>query len=436
MSSSLMHGGPRRLTTLGDGLTVSGKMTGTVFLNTGVKTKTPKRIALNDTIHAPSLDNKLVSCSALNRDGYDVSFSNGKCYISRPGDVICTGELRGGLYVLSNVTIAGSDRLASENPVGERLWHYCFGHTNVETLKQMARKETVRGLDFNAKPEQGASCVPCTLGKQSRLSSKGRSKKPLAPGEIFYSDVCGALPVQSIGGNKYFVTFTDAMSSYKTVRVMQTNADVLGEFLSVHIQFEHKYGYKIKLLYSDNGDEYLTLQDNLYGQGIGWDYSAPYSLQQNGVAERLNRTPLETARTILQHSGIPDWFWGEAVTTAAELQNMVGTRSLDRKTPSKLLTSNRPFVGILRTFGCGAWTLVSKRKKLDPKARRGIVLRSLPRGVYRVWYIRKQRIVHVRHVRVNVLQNNGTSMVLRKFVKLWSNGAILKHHIYMMICLL
>lgn len=158
---------------------------------------------------------------------------------------------------------------------------------------------------------------------------------------------------------------------------------------------------KLKLLYSDNGGEYVALQDNLDQQGIEWEYCAPYTPQQNGVAERLNRTLMETARTILQQSGLPDRFWGEAVSTAASLRNITGTRAHDGKTPVEVLSGVRPFVGNLRTFGCEVWMLVSKRKKLDPKARRGILLQSLPRRNYRVWDIEKGNICHVRHVRVN-----------------------------------
>lgn len=87
----------------------------------------------------------------------------------------------------------------------------------------------------------------------------------------------------------------------------------------------------MKLSYSDIGGEYLSLQDNLDEQGIEWEYSAPYTPQQNGVAERLNRTLLETARTILQHSGLTDRFWAEAVSTAAELGNVIGTESLKER---------------------------------------------------------------------------------------------------------
>lgn len=247
MFSRLKKDGSHRVITLGDGRTVSAKMTGSVFIQTRVGEQGQKGLVLNDALYVPSLDSNLVSCSALDKDGYDVNFADGKCTISRDDELICTGVLRDGLYFLSNVIVGGEHaNVAAEMIDGERLWHDRFGHTNVTMIKEMARKETVVGLDFNVKPEAGVVCVPCTLGKQTRLNLRGRSKKSLTPGEVFYTDVCGPLPVKSIGGNNYFVTFTDAMSSYKTVRIVEAKSNVLEAFLSVQRLFERKNDCKVK----------------------------------------------------------------------------------------------------------------------------------------------------------------------------------------------
>ena len=67
----------------------------------------------------------------------------------------------------------------------------------------------------------------------------------------------------------------------------------------------------------------------------------------------------------------------------------------------KILTSKVPYVGHLRCFGCEVWSFTSKRKKLDSKSRRCILLRSLPHRNYRVWDINSGRLYHVRHVKIN-----------------------------------
>ena len=60
-------------------------------------------------------------------------------------------------------------------------------------------------------------CETCQFGKQARNpfpKEAVRSQKVL---EIVHSDVCGSMPVNSVGGNKYFVTFTDDCTRYLSV---------------------------------------------------------------------------------------------------------------------------------------------------------------------------------------------------------------------------
>lgn len=81
---------------------------------------------------------------------------------------------------------------------------------------------------------------------------------------------------------------------------------VLSCFQIVRAKLERKINCLIKASYSDNGGEYDTLQQKLENPGIKWECCAPYTPRQNIVAERLNRTVMETARTLLIHTGLLD----------------------------------------------------------------------------------------------------------------------------------
>ena len=142
-----------------------------------------------------------------------------------------------------------------------------------------------------------------------------------------FTDVCGPLPVESMSGKRYFDTFTDSFSSFKEVALMENKHETRESFIRFEAKFERKNDCNIKLVYSDSGGEYRGLVDYLSAKGIEWEPSAPYTSQQNGVAERLNRTIMESARTMLNQAGLPDKFWGEAVCTAVELRNITGTKS-------------------------------------------------------------------------------------------------------------
>lgn len=124
--------------------------------------------------------------------------------------------------------------------------------------------------------------------------------------------------------------------------------------------------------------------------GILLNYTVPYTPEQNGIAERYNRTILEKTR-----SG--------AVQTANYLLNRSPTRALTNerhlKTPAELWYGKKPNLKYIRVFGCSAYYHVPKenRKKLDEKAIKSILMGYAPNG-YRLWDPEKQRIVISRDV--------------------------------------
>ncbi|MBO1694889.1 hypothetical protein, partial [Bacteroides uniformis] len=104
--------------------------------------------------------------------------------------------------------------------------------------------------------------------------------------------------------------------------------------------------------------------------------TTPYTPQQNGVAERMNRTLMEKARNMLSGTGLGQEFWVEAVETGCYLVNRSPSSSLEDKTPHEVWTGKKPSISHLRVFGCDAYVHVPKEKrtKLDNKSKRCIVI--------------------------------------------------------------
>jgi hypothetical protein len=144
---------------------------------------------------------------------------------------------------------------------------------------------------------------------------------------------------------------------------------VLKKFLS---RSQNEFNVKIKKIRSDNGSEFKNTQvdDFLDEEGIKHEFSAPYAPQQNGVAERKNRTLIEMARTMLDEYKTSDRFWAEAVNTACHAINRLYLHRLLKKTPYELLTGNKPNVSYFRVFGSKCYILNKKAKssKFAPKA--------------------------------------------------------------------
>jgi len=103
--------------------------------------------------------------------------------------------------------------------------------------------------------------------------------------------------------------------------------------------------------------------------GIQHQTSTPYTPQQNGVAERANRTLMEMARVMLHAQGLPYDLWAEAVLNVAYIRNRCPTNAVASMTPQQAWSGRRPNIGHMHIFGCIAYALdlSPKCSKLDAK---------------------------------------------------------------------
>ena len=127
---------------------------------------------------------------------------------------------------------------------------------------------------------------------------------------------------------------------------------------------------------SDNGSEFknYTLNDFLSEEGIRHQYSAAYTPQQNGVAERKNRTLMDMARSMLAEYKSPYNFWAEAISTTCHSANRLYLRKGLDKTPYEILTGNKPNISYFKVFGCKCFYLIKgvRLSKFHSKALEGI----------------------------------------------------------------
>ena len=119
---------------------------------------------------------------------------------------------------------------------------------------------------------------------------------------------------------------------------------------------------KLKCSRSDNGAEFKSNEFVIFfrQRGILHEFTAPQSLEQNGIAERMNRTIQERAATMLKHSGLSDGFWAEALLITVHIINLSPSRPLGFMFPQELWSGKTPDYGKLRILGCEAYTLLPK----------------------------------------------------------------------------
>ena len=216
---------------------------------------------------------------------------------------------------------------------------------------------------------------------------------------MVHSDVCGPMPHQSLGGASYFVSFIDDSTRKVWAYPIRTKDRVFSIFNDWLAMVEHQTGRKLKCLRTDNGGEFKSEEfvKFCWERGMRREYTAPYSLEQNGIAERMNRTIQERVVSMLQHSGLSDGFWAEALLTAVDIINMSPSRPLGLKIPQEIWTGRKPNYDKLRIFGCEAYALIPKddRRKLEPRSRKCVFLGYGPDGEigYRLWDPEHRQIV-------------------------------------------
>ncbi|KAI5333988.1 hypothetical protein L3X38_024121 [Prunus dulcis] len=318
---------------------------------------------IHEVLLVPGLDENLLSVGQMMEHGYYVLFGGNMAIIFDDGSLnnVVAKVVMGGnrCFPLSLESMTPTVRKVSVIE-DSWIWRRRLGHLNFVSMKKMQHMEMVTGLPVLT--EMKDVCEGCVSGKHHREKfNKEEAWGASCPLELVHTDLCGPMQNETIGGNS------------------------------------------LKKLRSDRGVEYTSheFQDFCASIGMERQLTIAYSPQQNGVAERRNRTICEMARSMMTEKGIPVIFWAEAVSTAVYLQNRCFTTFVSRKTPFEAFTGRKPGIKHLKVFGCICYIHVPSplRQKFDDKARKGVFVGygSCEKG-YRVYDLQSKKIVLSRSV--------------------------------------
>ena len=381
--------------TLGDGRDLHAVGRGNVVLTMNLPQDKTESCTLHDVLLVPDLAYNLVSVTAASKKGKVTTFSEMKCEIrDSKSKLVATGHRDGSLYYLDHGGPIHKACSSSNHSTKETNWHHRFGHLGFTGMQALSKDKMVTGLDFDWK-KKSSFCESCVEGKIHRLPfQRSHAKRTDNALELVHSDVCGKIGTQSLGGGEYFVTFVDHHTRHVWVYILKHKGEVFQRFQEWKALVEKSSGRKVKALRSDNGGEYTSTEFTSYLIKEGIKHELTYT----GVAERLNRTLVESVRTMLADSRLPHRFWAEALSTAVYLRNRSPTKALEWITPCEAWSGAKPDVGTLRIFGCSAYAHVPKveRRKLDSKTRKCVLLGyGTDQKGYR---LQRMRIIHSRDV--------------------------------------
>lgn len=367
-----------------NGQVVDVKGKGTVRIEVMNKFDEQNVVVLNDVLWAPSIKTDLISVNKLNEKGCDVLFSKDKrCEISFNGKQVAVGLSRGGLRRLKETNralIAGTDNKIEENTESGNSgcihkWHRILGHRDIKVVKTLSKFGHVKGVKIIPCTDECKDCDDkcrvCLQGKMMRIKFPENAQRTENMLDLIHSDVCGPMKTASASGKRYILTLIDDFSRFTVIHLLEKKSEVFQKFKEYVEMVKTMFGKKPKYIRSDRGGEYVNKEFHAYlkQEGIQQQRTAPYTPQQNGVAERKNRTLVEMARCMLIDAGMPHIFWAEAVVAANYTQNRLPGRSI-LTTPFESWFGCKPKLDHMRVFGseCYVWISPQKRHKLENKS--------------------------------------------------------------------
>ncbi len=329
-------------------------------------------LSFNQVNYVDNLDYNLLSVSQICDNKYSTLFDDSACYVLKPGFtipkewILLTAPRVKDVYLLdmnSESSLSVESCLISKASDSDSiLWHRRMGHVNFNNMNALVKNENVFGLP-NKLFANTDLCVACQKGKQHKSSHKIKKINTIdTPLQLLHMDLFGPVNTLSIGRKAYCLVITDDFSHFTWVFFLKLKSET-ADIIKCHIlKIENLSNHKVKTIRCDNGTEFrnTNLDSFCENKGIYRQYSAARTPQQNGVAERRNRTLIEAARTMLADSQLPVTFWAEAVNTACYVQNRVLIVKSKSKTPYELYVGRKPNINFLKPFGCQCTILKQK----------------------------------------------------------------------------
>ncbi|KAJ9523902.1 hypothetical protein QJQ45_020097, partial [Haematococcus lacustris] len=345
------------------------------------------QMELQDVLWAPEASTNYFSTLAAAQKGWEIRQSADSITMQSSKGEVVKGKVVGRQYQLSGS--AQPAVVACEPPasaqavtaVTPQLLHERLGHLSYRAMGDMISKGMVEGVELSAGQCRAAGsgvCPGCAAGKLHRRVADtlpSLAARVAAPCDLVHTDVCGPLRIPNAAGYCFVLTFLDEHSGLSLIALLKAKSEVPAAIRDAVEWFETQGGRKVKVLRSDRGTEYVNqaVREFLSGKGIIHQQTAPYSPQQNGSAERLNRTLFEKGRCLLYSSGLSVNFWPYALRFANYVRNLSLVRG-KAGTPWELFWGVRPDLSALRVFGARAYAHVPEhmRSKLGSKAVQGV----------------------------------------------------------------
>ena len=330
-----------------------------------------RKLHLEGVLFVPTLRVNILSIGKLDDDGYTSTLGGGILSIfDNRGELFAKVRKSTGSMYLIELCVPDQCHVTREEQEAVWLWHLRLCHQNFRKIDDMRRVEMVNGLPNIQFSDR--LCRSCVAGKQKRSpfpdKSNFRASRKL---QLIHGDICGPMKPSTVGGRRYFFLLIDDYSRLMWVAFLRDKSDAFYHFKKFKKLAESESEEDIKCFRTNRGGEFNSEVFNAYCEesDIKRQLTAPYSPQQNGVAERKNRTIMSCVRSMLKEKKLPLELWAEAVNTCVYVLNRSHTKSLENSTPYERWSGKKPNIDHLRVFGSVVHVKTTKRvSKLEDRS--------------------------------------------------------------------
>jgi Reverse transcriptase (RNA-dependent DNA polymerase)/GAG-pre-integrase domain len=316
------------------------------------------------------------------------------------------------MKVINHGDTSGDERIGAlkAKTIDLQLWHRRLGHFNTDSVKQALKHGS--SDDAHIKFTTNATntiCDTCAVNKSHKRSfstyKHNRSERAFALVYTDIQDVSGKTKAKTHAGYRHIVLFIDDYTRYMWIRLLKHKSEALKALIWFNTDIVKAHGARLQCIQPDNAGEYTSEAFKEYrnNNAINYRYSAPYSPEQNGIAERAWRTITNATRCMLKGvSTVNSKYWGHAAVTAVYIKNRLPNKKHGGKLSSyEVLERKKPTISHIRTFGAIAY--VHRHRdihKLDDRAWKGILVgydeHSTCYLVLNTTNMRVYKTVHVR----------------------------------------
>ena len=340
----------------------------------------PSTITLLNVAYVPGYLTNIVAMGRLSRGGVHWSSSTPDI-LTYGGEVFANLEAVGQHWVLQSALEFQHSAYAttenrrrdkhtkksadlSEKAISMELAHKILAHPSPEVMEHVQEAVTDVIIDNSPLPTS-INCVTCAKSKAIHIVSRKTGNEEEFPEAeaVFAYDII--YKKEAYNGDMFCSHLQDLYTGFNFVYSHKKLGDSLSILERAFKEIRNLYGYRPKVIHLD-GERTLQLQyEALIGKlGIREKRSAPETHEQP-KSERAGRMLTIKARSLMIEANMPDSMWNEAYKTAGYIANRTPTKRLGWRTPFEMFTKSVPAMAHMHPFGCRAYPLIHKIKKLD-----------------------------------------------------------------------